>query len=74
MVQDVVDKTLLARANGSNENGSPTNGKPRAPVQVQDGEDDKTNENIFMFIPNLIGEHHTFPLVVRHTSPTVVRR
>lgn len=54
MVQDVVDPSELARANG-NANGRAMNGKPRAPVQA-DVEDDQTDENIFVFIPNLIGE------------------
>lgn len=64
MVQDVVDETELARANGNHTsggsmNGRPINGKPRAPAHdaVAGAEDDQTNENIFMFIPNLIGEH-----------------
>lgn len=30
-----------------------SNGKPKEPVQV---EDDQTNENIFLFVPNLIGK------------------
>ncbi|CZT19904.1 related to CDP diacylglycerol-inositol 3-phosphatidyltransferase [Ramularia collo-cygni] len=57
MVQDVVDERELARAAGSLANARPMNGKPRAPAQsvVEDAEDDQTNENIFLFYPNLIG-------------------
>jgi len=57
MVQDVVDERELARANERRANGRAMNGKPRAPAQsvVEDAESDETDENIFIFIPNLIG-------------------
>lgn len=60
MVQDVVDGKKLAQANASNANGRELNGRPRALVKTEDQEenDDQTKENIFMFIPNLIGERH----------------
>lgn len=35
-------------------NGSPLNGHPRAPAQNEEREDE-TDENIFLFVPNLIG-------------------
>lgn len=56
MVQDVFDEKELARAKGdAHANGKPVNGTPRGPVQ--DEEDDQTDENIFVFVPNLIGEY-----------------
>lgn len=54
MVQDVIEEPELARANGKHTNGRPLNGRPRG-GQVQEEEPDQTNENIFLFIPNLIG-------------------
>ncbi|KJX98306.1 cdp-diacylglycerol-inositol 3-phosphatidyltransferase pis like protein [Zymoseptoria brevis] len=46
----------LARANGNAANGRPLNGKLREVAnEVEGTESDQTNENIFMFIPNLIG-------------------
>lgn len=65
MVQDVVDETVLAQANGNKASGRPMNGKPRAPAQVEEEDDDQTKENIFLFIPNLIGEQ----LYLRLSSP-----
>ena len=54
MVQDVVDEKELAQANGNGHaNGKPVNGAPRGPIQ--DAEDEQTDENIFVFVPNLIG-------------------
>lgn len=53
MGQDVIEKPELKHANG-HANGRPLNGKPRGPVKE---ESDQTNENIFIFIPNLIGEY-----------------
>lgn len=32
-----------------------SNGTPKEPVRV---EDDQTNENIFLFVPNLIGKNN----------------
>ncbi|KAK4889991.1 phosphatidylinositol synthase 1 (CDP-alcohol phosphatidyltransferase1) [Elasticomyces elasticus] len=34
--------------------GRPANGAPRAPVSAREA-DDQTDENIFLFVPNLIG-------------------
>lgn len=73
MVQDVVDEKELARANakvanGSAANGRPMNGKPQAPAQDAVNErGDETDENIFLFYPNLIGEHSFTVLVVGQT-------
>ncbi|EMF15423.1 CDP-OH_P_transf-domain-containing protein [Sphaerulina musiva SO2202] len=50
MVQDVVDEKELAHANEFIQNGHP---KPSGGVAHDD--DEETNENIFLFIPNLIG-------------------
>ncbi|KAK3725349.1 phosphatidylinositol synthase 1 (CDP-alcohol phosphatidyltransferase1) [Vermiconidia calcicola] len=36
-------------------NGTPVNGHPRGPARSVDEESDQTDENIFLFIPNLIG-------------------
>lgn len=81
MVQDVVDETELARANGTRANGAPVNGrpmngKPRAPAQAvaKEVQNDQTDENIFLFIPNLIGEHHiSAPVVKRMLIPQSCR-
>jgi hypothetical protein len=35
-----------------------SNGTPKEPVRV---EDDQTNENIFLFVPNLIGTSFAIP-------------
>ena len=44
-------------------NGSPVNGAPPSPARTEEIEDDQTDENIFLFIPNLIGEpRQTLPL------------
>ncbi|KAK4504803.1 hypothetical protein PRZ48_002765 [Zasmidium cellare] len=51
MGQDVIEEPELKQANGHT-NGRPLNGKPRGPVEE---ESNQTNENIFIFIPNLIG-------------------
>lgn len=54
MVQDVVDEQELARAvSNGHANGRLRNGKPRGPIIE---EDEETNENIFLFVPNLIGK------------------
>lgn len=38
-------------------NGAPLNGHPKRPAgAVLDDESDETNENIFLFVPNLIGK------------------
>lgn len=37
-------------------NGRPANGVPRAPAQEEE-EDEQTDENIFLFVPNLIGRY-----------------
>lgn len=55
MVQDVVDEKELAHANEFIQNGHP---KPSGGVAHDD--DEETNENIFLFIPNLIGEYTSF--------------
>ncbi|KAI5368059.1 Putative CDP-alcohol phosphatidyltransferase [Septoria linicola] len=61
MVQDVVDEKELAQANGNGHvNGSLQNGHAKGPeTQVEEEEEEEeeeaTNENIFLFIPNLIG-------------------
>lgn len=52
MGQDVIEEPELKHTNG-HANGRPLNGKPRGPVQE---ESDQTDENIFVFIPNLIGK------------------
>lgn len=52
MGQDVIEEPELKHSNGHT-NGRPLNGKPRGSVEE---EDEQTNENIFIFIPNLIGE------------------
>jgi len=36
-----------------------SNGKPKAPARVVP--DDQTDENIFLFVPNLIGMSDTIP-------------
>jgi hypothetical protein len=36
-------------------NGTPLNGHPRSPARTTEQEDDETDENIFLFVPNLIG-------------------
>lgn len=55
MVQDINEKEL-AHANGNTPaNGAPLNGHPRGP-DVDEEEDEQTDENIFVFVPNLIGE------------------
>lgn len=36
-------------------NGTPLNGHARGPAQDVEKEDDQTDENIFLFVPNLIG-------------------
>jgi hypothetical protein len=53
----------LGRTNGAEANGRPLNGTPRAADSVEDREDDQTKENIFLFIPNLIGERNKFTAV-----------
>ena len=58
MVQDVVDEKELAAANGNGPaNGSIQNGHPKGSGGVVEDDDEETNENIFLFIPNLIGEY-----------------
>lgn len=58
MVQDVVDEKKLAEANGQgHSNGSIQNGHPKGSGSVVEDDDEETNENIFLFIPNLIGEY-----------------
>lgn len=52
MGQDVIEEPELKHANG-HANGKAMNGKPRELMPL---EDDQTDENIFVFIPNLIGE------------------
>jgi hypothetical protein len=36
-------------------NGRPINGHPRSPARTVEEESDQTDENIFLFVPNLIG-------------------
>lgn len=55
MVQDVIEESQLRQANG-HANGRPLNGKPRG-AEIQ--ESDETDENIFLFVPNLIGKYNT---------------
>lgn len=38
-------------------NGNPVNGTPQGPPAQTGRPDDETDENIFLFVPNLIGEH-----------------
>ncbi|KAK0264455.1 phosphatidylinositol synthase 1 (CDP-alcohol phosphatidyltransferase1) [Friedmanniomyces endolithicus] len=42
-------------AGTSQPNGRPANGVPRAPAPVEDTSKEQTDENIFLFVPNLIG-------------------
>lgn len=53
-----------ARSTGTaHSNGRPVNGTPRgAPAQAE--ESDETDENIFLFVPNLIGEHTSLHLPI----------
>jgi hypothetical protein len=52
MPQDLGDEQVSPRSSGRLGNG-----QPRAAVsEVEETVDDQTNENIFMFIPNQIGE------------------
>ncbi|KAK5164486.1 phosphatidylinositol synthase 1 (CDP-alcohol phosphatidyltransferase1) [Saxophila tyrrhenica] len=39
----------------SQANGRPVNGHPRSPARTAKRDDDQTDENIFLFVPNLIG-------------------
>lgn len=55
MVQDVIEETEIAHANGVRANGKPVNGKLRGGA-LHEEDSDQTNENIFLFIPNLIGK------------------
>ncbi|KAK0929896.1 phosphatidylinositol synthase 1 (CDP-alcohol phosphatidyltransferase1) [Friedmanniomyces endolithicus] len=54
-------------AGTSQPNGRPANGVPRAPAPVEDTSKEQTDENIFLFVPNLIGISTTSPL---HPPPT----
>ena len=42
--------------NMNHANGTPLNGHPKSPARaVADAHEDETDENIFLFVPNLIG-------------------
>ena len=48
----------MSHANGT-PNGAPLNGHPKGPTHaVAEEESDQTNENIFLFVPNLIGSSY----------------
>lgn len=60
MVQDVIEEHEFEQANGQangHANGR-LNGKPAGSAHDELlEEEEQTNENIFLFIPNLIGKH-----------------
>ncbi len=44
--------------NMNHSNGRPMNGQPKSPARTVKEDDDQTDENIFLFVPNLIGTLH----------------
>lgn len=55
MPQQAREDTDMSDTNGTL-NGVPLNGHPKGPTRaVAEEESDETNENIFLFVPNLIG-------------------
>lgn len=76
MARDAVQERERHRANGNGHlNGSTQqNGHPKAPQTAVANNDDQTDENIFLFIPNLIGEflqrNPIISMSFRKDSPT----
>jgi CDP-diacylglycerol--inositol 3-phosphatidyltransferase len=56
MARTATQQTSANHTNGT-PNGMPLNGHPKSPTRaiVEAKEDEQTDENIFIFVPNLIG-------------------
>ena len=60
MAQDE-EPNMNGHANGSLANGRPLNGHAKGAAHDEMEDDDQTDENIFLFVPNLIGMRRTHP-------------